>query len=142
MYNGQLDIIVGVPLTQAYLQVLPWSGLDQYLNTTKTVWRITPSDVEAAGYARTVGDFVQVGKRFLNWAANNELSLVFLSRMPPEGHFRVTSYCLYTVVFRVSSPVCTLHIRITRSQLLYWTCGDSYAVRVHMTLCCSNAVAT
>lgn len=60
LYNGQLDIIVGVPLTQAYLQVLPWSGLDQYLNTTKTVWRITPSDVEAAGYARTVGDFVQL----------------------------------------------------------------------------------
>ena len=105
MYNGQLDIIVGVPLTEAYLQVLSWSDHDQYLNTTKTVWRISPSDVEAAGYARTVGDFVQVGKRFLNWAANDELSLVFLSGMPPEGHFRVTSYCLYTVVFRISSTL-------------------------------------
>ena len=96
---------MGVPLTEAYLQVLSWSDHDQYLNTTKTVWRITPSDVEAAGYARTVGDFVQVGKRFLNWAANDELSLVFLSGMPPEGHCRVTSYCLYTVVFRISSTL-------------------------------------
>lgn len=64
MYNGQLDIIVGVPLTEAYLQKLVWSGFEQYLNVTKTVWRINPTDVEAAGYARTVGDFVQVGKDF------------------------------------------------------------------------------
>lgn len=61
MYNGQLDIIVGVTLTESYLQTLSWSGADQYKNATKTVWRINPSDVEAAGYARTVGGFVQVG---------------------------------------------------------------------------------
>ena len=64
LYNGQLDIIVGVPLTEAYLQKLAWSGHDQYLNVTKTVWKITPSDVEVAGYARTVGNFVQVGQNF------------------------------------------------------------------------------
>ena len=51
---------MGPPLTEAYLQVLPWSGKTDYLAAEKTVWRIHPSDTDAAGYARTVGNFTQV----------------------------------------------------------------------------------
>lgn len=60
IYNGQLDIIVGAPLTEAYLQVLPWSGQAAYQNAEKSVWRIKPSDTDVAGYTRTVGNFTQV----------------------------------------------------------------------------------
>ena len=60
IYNGQLDIVVGPPLTEAYLQVLPWSGQGAYRNTEKSVWRINPSDIDVAGYTRTVGNFTQV----------------------------------------------------------------------------------
>ena len=60
IYNGQLDIVVGPPLTEAYLQVLPWSGQGAYHNTEKSVWRINPSDIDVAGYTRTVGNFTQV----------------------------------------------------------------------------------
>ena len=60
IYNGQLDIIVGPPLTEAYLLVLPWSGKTEYLSAVKSVWRINPSDTDTAGYTRTVGNFTQV----------------------------------------------------------------------------------
>ena len=60
LYNGQLDIVVGPPLTEAYLKVLPWSGHTDYINADKIIWRINPKDVEVAGYARTVGNFTQV----------------------------------------------------------------------------------
>ena len=60
IYNGQLDIVVGPPLTEAYLQVLPWSGAASYRTATKKVWKINPSDTEVAGYTRTVGNFTQV----------------------------------------------------------------------------------
>lgn len=52
--------MVGPPLTEAYLQVLPWSGRADYLVAVKKVWRINPSDTEVAGYTRTVGNFTQV----------------------------------------------------------------------------------
>ena len=57
LYSGQLDIIIGAPLTEAFLKVLPWSGKDEYLNAPKTVWRVDPSDAEVAGYVKTVGKF-------------------------------------------------------------------------------------
>lgn len=28
MYSGMLDIIVALPLTEAFLQTVPWKGLD------------------------------------------------------------------------------------------------------------------
>ncbi len=37
LYNGQLDIIVGVPLTESMLQVLQWSGRDAYLKADRQV---------------------------------------------------------------------------------------------------------
>ena len=39
LYNGQLDIIVGVPLTESMLQVLQWSGRHAYL---KADTQVTP----------------------------------------------------------------------------------------------------
>ena len=57
LYNGQLDIIVGAPLTENYLQQLKWSGQEDYLNADKTVWKINSVTV---GYVKQVGRFQQV----------------------------------------------------------------------------------
>ena len=57
LYNGQLDLIVGGPLTERFLQVLKWSGQEDYLKVDRTVWRIGD---EVAGYVRQVGKFMQV----------------------------------------------------------------------------------
>ncbi|XP_064401449.1 probable serine carboxypeptidase CPVL isoform X2 [Halichondria panicea] len=57
LYNGQLDIIVGVPLTESMLQVLQWSGRDAYLKADRQVWKIGD---DVAGYVRTVNKFMQV----------------------------------------------------------------------------------
>jgi vitellogenic carboxypeptidase-like protein len=57
LYNGQLDIIVGAPLTENYLQQLKWSGQEKYLNSDKRVWRI---GTEPVGFIRQVGNFQQI----------------------------------------------------------------------------------
>ncbi|CAI8039763.1 Probable serine carboxypeptidase CPVL, partial [Geodia barretti] len=59
IYNGQLDIIVGAPLTERYLQVLQWSGQKDYLAVKKEVWK-TEGSSEVAGYIRHVSNFWQV----------------------------------------------------------------------------------
>ena len=60
IYNGQLDIIVGAPLSERFLTVLSWTGQSEYLAANRTVWKISPSDEEVAGYIRQVGKFWQV----------------------------------------------------------------------------------
>ena len=57
LYSGQLDIIIGAPLTEAFLKVLEWDGKEKYLSSKKTIWRVEPSDKEVAGYVKTVGRF-------------------------------------------------------------------------------------
>ena len=57
LYNGQLDLIVGVPLTEKFLNVLPWSGSKDYLTADREVWKIGD---DVAGYIRSVGKFSQV----------------------------------------------------------------------------------
>jgi len=52
-YNGQFDFIVGAPLTEAMLRILPWSGLDAYQNAPKSIWRLDASLEYVAGYVRT-----------------------------------------------------------------------------------------
>ncbi len=37
LYNGQLDIVVGPTLTESMLQVLEWSGKDDFLHAKRTV---------------------------------------------------------------------------------------------------------
>lgn len=60
MYTGQLDIIVAIPLTEAFLMTVPWTGLDRYKTADRMVWKINSSDKEVAGYVRQVDNFYQV----------------------------------------------------------------------------------
>ena len=57
LYNGQLDFIVGVSLTEQFLQQLKWSGQKDYLQADRKIWRIGD---DVAGYVRQVGKFMQV----------------------------------------------------------------------------------
>ena len=57
LYNGQLDLIVGGPLTERFLQVLQWTGRSAYLKTNRQVWKIGN---DLAGYIRAVDNFYQV----------------------------------------------------------------------------------
>ena len=59
-YSGQLDIIVGATLTENFLQNLQWEGQAGYLNATKLVWKVNPTDTEVAGYVRQYMYFYQV----------------------------------------------------------------------------------
>ena len=63
IYNGQLDIIIAVPLTEAWLQTVQWKGLPDYKNANRMVWKINPSDIEVAGWVRQVGNFYQVSSQ-------------------------------------------------------------------------------
>lgn len=60
MYTGQLDIIVAIPLTEAFLLTVDWNGLDKYKQADRMIWRVNPSDAEVAGYVRQVDTFYQV----------------------------------------------------------------------------------
>ena len=64
LYNGQLDLIVGGPLTEKFLQVLKWSGQGDYLKVDRTIWKIGD---EVAGYVRHVGKFMQVSLQMLGY---------------------------------------------------------------------------
>jgi vitellogenic carboxypeptidase-like protein len=59
-YNGQLDIIIPVPMTEAFLLTVPWSGAQKYKQADRLIWKVNPSDTEVAGYVRQVGGFYQV----------------------------------------------------------------------------------
>ena len=63
LYNGQLDIICGLPLTEHYLMELAWNGQAEYQNATRAVWKVDESDDQVAGYVRQVKDFYQVAVR-------------------------------------------------------------------------------
>ena len=38
IYSGHLDIIVALPLTEAMLRTVKWSGQDQYLAAQRQIW--------------------------------------------------------------------------------------------------------
>ena len=63
LYNGQLDLIVGGPLTERFLQSLKWSGQKDYLQVDRKIWRIGD---DVAGYVRQVGKFMQVRPGFMH----------------------------------------------------------------------------
>ncbi|XP_073532668.1 probable serine carboxypeptidase CPVL isoform X2 [Phyllobates terribilis] len=60
MYSGQLDVIVAAPLTERFLQTVPWSRLEEYKTAERSVWKIRSTDAEVAGYVRVAGEFAQV----------------------------------------------------------------------------------
>ena len=60
IYSGQLDIIVAAPLTESFLNSVQWSGAEQYKKADRKIWKVSPKDVDVAGYVRTVNKFLQV----------------------------------------------------------------------------------
>ncbi|XP_065897205.1 probable serine carboxypeptidase CPVL isoform X2 [Dysidea avara] len=60
LYNGQLDVIVGGPLTEHFLLALQWNGADAFAQANRNVWKIKPDDVEVAGFVRKSNNFTQV----------------------------------------------------------------------------------
>lgn len=52
-YNGQLDIICGYPMEEAFLKSLKWSGSDSYRKANRMQWYVGS---ELAGYIRLSGD--------------------------------------------------------------------------------------
>ena len=60
VYSGQLDVIIGAPLTERFLQVLPWSGLNAYKSAERKIWMDASQEDPVSGYVRTVGNFSQV----------------------------------------------------------------------------------
>ncbi|XP_018430107.1 PREDICTED: probable serine carboxypeptidase CPVL [Nanorana parkeri] len=60
LYSGQLDVIVAAPLTERFLQTVPWSKLEEYKKAERSVWKIRQTDTEVAGYVRVAGKFAQV----------------------------------------------------------------------------------
>ncbi|XP_068094770.1 LOW QUALITY PROTEIN: probable serine carboxypeptidase CPVL [Hyperolius riggenbachi] len=60
LYSGQLDVIVAAPLTERFLQTVPWSRLEEYKKAERSVWKIRKTDSEVAGYVRVAGEFAQV----------------------------------------------------------------------------------
>ncbi|XP_065176054.1 probable serine carboxypeptidase CPVL [Sycon ciliatum] len=60
VYNGQLDIIVGVPLTERMCSLMDWPGKTEFISAKREVWRLSKSDPEVAGYVRTVRNLQQV----------------------------------------------------------------------------------
>jgi len=60
LYSGQLDIIVGYPLTETFVRTINWSGAGQYADAPKILWKVNPTDGEYAGYMHNVNNFWQV----------------------------------------------------------------------------------
>ena len=60
IYNGQLDIIIGAPLTELFIPTMKWHGASAYAETGRAVWKVNADDVEVAGYVREVENLVQV----------------------------------------------------------------------------------
>lgn len=57
IYNGQLDVIIGYPMTENYISKLDWKRSGEYKKATRKIWRVGKA---VAGYVRKVGNFYQV----------------------------------------------------------------------------------
>lgn len=57
IYNGQLDIIVGYPLTEEFLKNLQWSGTAEYRVAPRHIWKVRK---QIAGYYKTVKNLTEV----------------------------------------------------------------------------------
>jgi vitellogenic carboxypeptidase-like protein len=56
IYNGQLDIIIAVPLTMEWVSQLNWIGTNELRRAPKTVWKVHDNDPEVAGYIKTANN--------------------------------------------------------------------------------------
>ncbi|UJR31996.1 hypothetical protein I4U23_019466 [Adineta vaga] len=56
IYNGQLDIIIAVPLTMEWVNQLNWNGADELRQAPRKVWKVAENDPEIAGYIKTANN--------------------------------------------------------------------------------------
>lgn len=56
IYNGQLDIIIAVPLTMNWVNELSWFGTDELRAAERKIWKVAESDPEVAGYVKTANN--------------------------------------------------------------------------------------
>ena len=56
IYNGQLDIIIAVPLTMNWVNQLNWIGTEELRAAPRKVWKVADSDPEVAGYVKTANN--------------------------------------------------------------------------------------
>ncbi|CAF0921150.1 unnamed protein product [Adineta steineri] len=56
IYNGQLDIIIAVPLTMEWVSQLNWIGTDELRRASRKVWKVADPDPEIAGYIKTANN--------------------------------------------------------------------------------------
>jgi len=89
LYSGQVDVIIGPALTEAFLYLVPWKGQARLANATRSVWGINPSDSEVAGYATAVDNFTYVIIRnaghiapYDKPAASRDMIQRFVHRLP------------------------------------------------------------
>lgn len=52
IYNGQLDIIVAVPLTMEWVEQMNWKCADELRQGKRNVWKVDEKDREIAGYIK------------------------------------------------------------------------------------------
>ena len=60
MYSGQNDIILGPPLTEQFLDKLPWDGAAAYATSKKIIWKIDSPEAAnnpVAGYVKNVDKY-------------------------------------------------------------------------------------
>ena len=57
IYNGQLDIIIAVPITMQWVSQLNWIGTDELRQASRMVWKVADSDPEVAGYIKTANQY-------------------------------------------------------------------------------------
>lgn len=56
-YNGQLDVIIGYPLTVNFLKNLNFTGAAEYKTASRLQWYV---DNELAGYVKKAGNLTEV----------------------------------------------------------------------------------
>ncbi|CAF5172598.1 unnamed protein product, partial [Rotaria magnacalcarata] len=56
IYNGQLDIIIAVPLTMEWVNQLNWIGTNKLRQAHRIVWKVADNDPEIAGYIKTANN--------------------------------------------------------------------------------------
>lgn len=57
LFNGQLDIIGGQPLSENFLKQLKFDGADEYKVAERHIWRV---DNEIAGYVKQAGKLTEI----------------------------------------------------------------------------------
>ncbi|ESO05294.1 hypothetical protein HELRODRAFT_77890, partial [Helobdella robusta] len=57
LYSGQLDVIVATPCTFDMINSMDWNGAEEFKRARRLVWKVSPDDVDVAGYVKRVHDF-------------------------------------------------------------------------------------